>query len=186
MNTNYIDLLRHGKTTAGSAYIGSSDVALVELGWSQMQTSVDDAIATGTRWDIIVTSSLQRCRSFATQLATTLGVPIEVNLDIVEYDFGDWEQKTALEVMALYPEKLELFWSDPLKFPPANAENLTDFSHRIDRAIAKIQDDYAGKHILLVTHGGVIRYLLSRAQHLPINEMLNFAVGHGEIVRIDL
>ncbi len=186
MSTSSFDLLRHGKTTAGSAYIGSTDVALTELGWSQMNASVEHYLATAEPWDLIVSSPLVRCADFSTKLAATLAVPLKIEADLAEYHFGAWENKTALQVMAEFPNKLEQFWQDPLQYPPANGERLEDFSRRIDAVLEKISTEYSQQKVLLVCHGGVIRYLLTREQRSAISSMLNFSVAHGELKSIEL
>ncbi|NQZ30219.1 MAG: histidine phosphatase family protein [Oceanospirillaceae bacterium] len=179
-----IDLLRHGKTTAGSAYIGSTDVALTETGVEQMQYSVDQALANGQRWDLIVSSPLMRCANFAQTLATELGLDLQVERYLAEYHFGDWEGQTALQVMDKYPGKLEAFWQDPVNNVPRNGEDLIAFSLRVDQLIDTLNNQYADKQLLLICHGGVMRYLLSKADQQPINAMLNYPVEHGQLVRL--
>jgi alpha-ribazole phosphatase len=181
-----LHLLRHGKTTAGSAYIGSTNVALTELGWQQMSSSVEQYLSDNIAWDIIVSSPLQRCSGFAKKLADKLAVPLVLEQHLREYHFGDWENKTALEVMEQYPNKLEIFWQDPEANPPNNGEQLSDFSQRIDTVISQVKQNFAGKNVLLVCHGGVMRYLLSKEQQLPISSMLSFPVEHGQLVSVNL
>jgi len=181
-----IDLLRHGKTTAGSAYIGSSDVALTPLGVQQMQQSIDEALLGGAQWDLIISSPLIRCLDFALSLATKLSLEVVVARDLAEYHFGDWESKTALSVMAQYPGKLEAFWQDPENNPPRNAERLSVFSQRIDRQISSLLAEYPQQRLLLICHGGVMRYLLSSADNQPLNAMLNYPVEHGQLLTLEL
>lgn len=179
-----IDLLRHGKTTAGSAYIGSTDVALTAQGMAQMQHSVDQALADGKHWDLIVSSPLIRCAHFAQSLATELKLELVIEKELAEYHFGDWEGDTALQVMDKYPGKLEAFWQDPVNNVPHNAEDLIAFSQRIDQLIAALDSEYAGRQLLLICHGGVMRYLLSKAAQQPINAMLNYPVEHGQLMSL--
>lgn len=184
MKANSIDLLRHGKTVAGSAYIGSSDVALIDLGWQQMRASLDQALNEGKHWDIILSSPLIRCSQFAKKVACELAIPIVIKEQLREYHFGDWELMTALEVMDKFAGKLEAFWQDPLANPPHNGENLTEFSRRIDTVIKQVDSEYPGQSVLIICHGGVMRYLLSAKQQLPINSMLNFPVEHGQLISL--
>jgi alpha-ribazole phosphatase len=183
MKASSIDLLRHGKTVAGSAYIGSSDVALVDLGWQQMRESVEQALCKDQQWDVILSSPLVRCADFARNLADELNIPLAIESQLREYHFGDWEQMTALEVMDKYPGKLEVFWQDPLANPPSQGENLAEFSKRIDCAILNVHKQYADQRVLIICHGGVMRYLLSAKEQLPISAMLSFSVEHGQLIR---
>ena len=63
-----LDLLRHGETESGGGFRGSLDDALTARGWAQMRTAVE-----GGRWDLLVSSPLQRCRAFAEELAQRQG-----------------------------------------------------------------------------------------------------------------
>jgi len=63
-------LLRHGETEGGARYWGRTDVPLSSRGWRQMRTAV-----TGRSWDLIVSSPLRRCATFAEALAEEIAVP---------------------------------------------------------------------------------------------------------------
>ena len=43
---------------------------------------------------------------------------------------------------------------------------------------------YPGQHVLLVTHGGVMRIILCHLQQRPLSELLNLAVPHAALHRI--
>lgn len=45
---------------------------------------------------------------------------------------------------------------------------------------------HAGKRLLLVTHGGVMRLLLARARGLAREQLLQVEVGHGALHRLRL
>mgnify|MGYP000101619113 CR=1 FL=1 len=180
-----LHLLRHGQTTAGKAYIGSTDVALTDLGWQQMRHSVEQYMASGETWDLVLSSPLQRCATFAREFCAEQGLAVQILADLAEYHFGDWEAKTALQVMEQFPNALEAFWSDPENNPPANAESLMGFSQRIDAVVEQIKQQHTGKKILVICHGGVMRYLLSAQQNQPLSAMLNYPVDHGELLSIN-
>jgi len=56
-----VDLLRHGEPVGGRRYRGQTDDPLSDKGWKQMWT----AVAGQQPWQVIVTSTLSRCREFA-------------------------------------------------------------------------------------------------------------------------
>jgi len=191
------DFLRHGETTAGSCYIGTSDVLLTKLGYQQMQTSIDHAMQcvindslarqrAALPWDVIISSPLQRCAVFASSLAAKSEVTHHLEEELKEFDFGDWEHKTALQVMAQYPGQLEKFWSDPQTHSPSGGELLADFTARVDRAIDRLKTEFAGKKMLVICHGGVMRYLLSKASGSGADKILTYPVKHGELVSLNL
>ncbi|NNJ14291.1 alpha-ribazole phosphatase family protein [Pseudomonas putida CSV86] len=175
-----LDLLRHGETELGSGFRGSLDDALTEQGWAQMQA----AVAGGGPWDRLVSSPLQRCARFAERLAGELALPLVLEPGMRELHFGEWEGRTALQLMEDHEAALGKFWADPYAFTPPGGEPVTDFSERVLASLARLQTTYAGERVLLVTHGGVMRLLLARARGLPREQLLQVQVGHGALHRL--
>lgn len=177
-----LQLLRHGETTAGGAYIGRSDPALTELGWRQMT----DAVVGATGWQRIISSPRQRCLSFARQLAQQQGCPLTVMDDFAEYDFGVMEGLTAQQVLDQHPGVLENFWDDPAGCPPPEAETLTAFEQRLKAGLGQLLAESAGQSVLVICHGGVIRALRCLEQHQPAACLLQYSAPHGELYELEL
>lgn len=175
-----LELLRHGETEIGG-FRGSLDDALTARGWQQMSDSVKDAGG----WQQIVSSPLQRCARFAAFLAEQRGLPLDCSAQWQELDFGAWEGRTAAELMATDSAGLTSFWQDPYAYTPPAAESMLDFEQRVMRALDGLQV-HAGKSILLITHGGVIRLLVARARGLPRHELMQVEVNHAERFRLSL
>lgn len=171
-----ISLLRHGETTHGG-FRGRLDDPLTELGWQQMQQAVQGQ----TGWTHILSSPLQRCRSFAEYLATELQLPLQIEADLRELHFGAWEGRTAAELMATDAEALGQFWADPYAFTPPQAEPMQDFALRLQRLMQRLPQSYVDASLLIVTHGGVMRYLLAEAQGLPKQQLLQIEVPHAAL-----
>lgn len=175
-----LDLLRHGETERGGGFRGSLDDALTERGWQQLRAGVDGA----GPWDVLVSSPLQRCALFARELEQRLGLPLHFDADVRELHFGQWEGRSAAELMDDQAEGLGLFWNDPYSFTPPEGETLLDFEARVLAAAERLRDRFAGKRVLLVTHGGVIRLLVARARQLPRTDLMQVEVAHGELFRL--
>jgi len=172
----HLDLLRHGETQL-SGFRGSLDDALTERGWQQMR----EAVSGQGGWQRIISSPLQRCRSFAEWLAAERQLPLHLAAHLRELHFGDWEGRTAAELMEKDSQALGQFWTDPYRFTPPNGEPLSDFSQRIQQALQQLSQQYAGEHLLLITHGGVMRYLLAQARGLPREQLLQVEVPHAAL-----
>lgn len=177
-----IDLLRHGETEQGGGLRGSLDDALTEAGWAQLR----QAVTAGERWDRIIASPLQRCARFAEEMAVAGDLPLHLEPRLQELHFGDWEGRTAAQLMKTDAEALGAFWSDPYAFTPPGGERLEDFEARVLAALQYLQEVHGGEHLLLVTHGGVIRLLLARLRGLPREQLLQVSVAHAQRVRIAL
>ncbi|AQW69545.1 MULTISPECIES: alpha-ribazole phosphatase family protein [Pseudomonas] len=176
-----LDLLRHGETEQGGLR-GSLDDALTEKGWAQMRAAVADA----GPWQALVSSPLQRCGRFADELGARLGLPVQREPALQELHFGDWEGRTALQIMEHDAQALGQFWADPYGYTPPNGEPVQAFAQRVLTAIEGLYRQHAGKRVLLVTHGGVMRLLLARARGLPRAQLLQVEVGHGALVRLQV
>jgi len=173
----HLDMLRHGETVSGGGFRGRLDDALTEAGWQQMR----HAIATAGSWDRIISSPLCRCAAFAAECAEQRKLPLEFEPDLRELDFGDWEGRTAAELMIDQSEALGRFWNDPYGFTPPGGERLIDFETRVLTAIERLTDRFTGERILLVSHAGVMRLLLAEARGLPRGQLLQVEVGHGQV-----
>ncbi|GAB3384277.1 alpha-ribazole phosphatase family protein [Azotobacter armeniacus] len=180
--TLHLDLLRHGETERGGGFRGSLDDALTATGWAQMHA----ATAAAGPWDLLVSSPLRRCADFATELAAAHGLPLHLEADLRELHFGAWEGRSAAELMHSDAEALGRFWDDPYAFTPPDGEPILDFEARVLEAIGRLRRECAGRRLLLVTHGGVMRLLLARARSLPRGQLLQVAVAHGALHRLCL
>jgi len=168
-----VTLLRHGETVGAARFRGRIDESLSELGWQQMQ----QATASG-QWDLILSSPLCRCLDFARQLAEQRNLPLLINADWQEMDFGQWEGKTPQELLQEAPESLERFWKEPDQFTPPDAEPLRDFSQRVKNAWQALHSE-SFQHALVVTHGGPIRLSLCAAERIADKNLLQFEVANA-------
>lgn len=171
-----ISLLRHGETTH-SGFRGHLDDPLTERGWQQMQQAVQGQQG----WTAILSSPLQRCRRFAEQLATERQLSLQLEPDLRELHFGAWEGCTAAELMERNSEALSRFWADPYAFTPPQAEPMTAFAQRLQQLKQRILERYTEGSLLLITHGGVMRYWLAEARGLPPSQLLQVEVPHAAL-----
>lgn len=180
--TTMVDLIRHGEPVGGRKYRGQLDDPLSEKGWQQMR----DAIGDHKPWDIIVTSTLRRCREFAEELSQRHDLPLHKEPRFMEIGFGEWEGRTAEELMEEDPQRLHKFWSDPLNNTPPGAETLIVFHDRVIAAWKEMLAQHTGKQILVVGHAGMMRMVLRHVLDMPLDRMYRIQVGLGEITRIHI
>lgn len=178
--TTIIDLLRHGEVEGGNYYRGQIDDPLTEEGWQQMQIAVADH----KPWDAIVSSSLMRCSDFSKQLSNNHGLSLHVTDEFREINFGQWQGKTAKDLMDSEADNLKSYWQDPEKYTPPDAESVIDFRQRVNNAWQNILSEYTGKHILLVSHGGVMGMILSEILAIPVTHLLRLDIKHAALTRI--
>jgi alpha-ribazole phosphatase len=162
--TTVFDLIRHGEPEGGPMYRGSKDDPLSATGWQQMRDAITDADA----WDAIVTSPMQRCIHFARELADRYKIPLHQEARLQEVNFGDWEGRTAEDIMASDGERLRQFWADPVTNTPPGGESIPDFNRRVVESWRYCQRELAGQRVLIVCHGGVIRMIVANVMHTPL------------------
>ena len=158
--TTVTHLLRHGRTehTPERRFSGSSDPALSLLGEADAAAAARHLGGRGI--DVIVSSPLQRTRQTAAAVAELLGVPVEVDGDLRELDFGSWEGLTADEAAAKSPLAYRR-WRDSVDVRAPGGESLADVATRVERARVRILERHAGKTVLIVSHVTPIKALLA-------------------------
>jgi alpha-ribazole phosphatase/probable phosphoglycerate mutase len=174
------DLLRHGEPVGGKRYRGRTDDPLSEKGWQQMREAVGDH----RPWDVIVSSTLSRCAAFARELSTRHGLPLELEPRFMELGFGEWEGRTAAELLVRDPLLLARFWQDPVRHAPPGGETLAGFRDRVKSAFEEALSRHAGRHVLVVCHAGVIRMLVSQALDMPLDRLFRLDVPSAGLSRI--
>ncbi len=184
-----LDILRHGETELSHTLRGSTDDALTEQGWQQMQQTImaalrDIHVHSLPAWDAIFTSDLQRCHLFAQDLSTQLNLPLFQNAQFQEMHFGDWEAVSTEQIYQQNPELLAEFWQSPSTYTPPNAESLQQFQQRIDlgiQQIVQLAQKNTWKRVLLVSHGGVIKLLKCLAEQKPLDDLLKMTAELGQL-----
>lgn len=177
-----IDLLRHGKCQGGEIYRGRTDVALHKEGWAQMHA----AVTVPRRWQRVVSSPLKRCREFAAQCADKLQLPLQVEPGFKEMDFGEWEGQLLQDVWRADPDFVSSYYSDPGAVTPPGGEPAVAAQARAVQCWGRLVDEFAGEHILVVSHGGIIRLLVSHLLNLPLSSIARLHVPYASLTQVQV
>jgi broad specificity phosphatase PhoE len=176
-HSTFIDVLRHGQVVGKNYYQGITDDSLSELGWQQMQQRV----STFHHWDVIVSSPLQRCLNFAKILSKQRHRPLLINQGFQEMNFGDWEGQTAAQIEKQQRGSLMRFYQDPIQHPPPNSEPWLNFQQRVINSWQQLLQSQPGKHILIITHSGVIRTLFACLLNIPLKNSFAIQINHAAL-----
>ncbi len=142
------------------------------------------AVADQHPWNAIVCSPLSRCQAFAQELAARHTLPCHDDPRFMEIHFGEWEGRTAEDLLEQDPQALYRFWSDPLNNTPPGAETLADFEARVISGWNDLLKNYPDRHVLLVGHAGVIRMIIRHVLDMPLDRMFRLQVPLAGISRI--
>lgn len=176
-----LDLLRHGETVASGIYQGSSDVALSLHGVGQMRNALHKGEDAG--WQAVYSSPLKRCCEPAREAAERMGVPCTPLPWLTEYHFGSWDGNSFEAVYAQQPTLVDRFWRDPENNPPPGGEPVSRFQQRILVGLDSVLES-GQTHLLLVTHGGVIRALVAHCLQMPYSAWSKIKLDHACFTRI--
>lgn len=178
-------VVRHGATANNQAaqFTGQLDVPLSPLGKQQAQV-LASALA-DERFDILVSSDLQRARATLAPLAETLEQPVRLDPALREIGVGVWEGQTGAAVRARFPGAIEL-WESSGTFAPEGGETVTVFRERIVGAFERYRREFPDGSVLWMTHGGVLGVLLSHVLGLGIERRWQFRRDNTAIFEFDV
>ncbi len=150
-------LVRHGETdwNAGGRLQGQTDRPLSEFGRRQARELAEKLA--GEQIDAVYASDLSRARETAETIGARLGLPVALDPDLREKDWGTWEGLSAVE-------------RDRVEFV---GESTEAHGERTLRALRRIADRHPGGHVLVVTHGGSIRRVQAAALGLALPVLEN-------------
>ncbi|WP_239127329.1 bifunctional RNase H/acid phosphatase [Asanoa siamensis] len=159
-------LVRHGETalTSQGRYSGRGNVPLSTVGEAQATAAGVVVAARAPDVVAVVTSPLARCVSTAEAIATELGggVPVRVEDDLIECDFGEWEGLTFAEVRSRWAAELDAWLADPSVAPPGG-ESFTAVATRARRATSMLMATYPSSAVVVVSHVSPIKLILQDA-----------------------
>lgn len=173
--TTTVDVLRHAECEGGAIFRGTTDVPLSEAGWARLRQVTGPLPG----WDAVVSSSMDRCRAFAEELAEERAVPLTVDARFREMHFGDWEGRLIADVWEHHADAAWACYQDPERYAPPNAEPLSATRARVAAGWDDLLAAHEGGHVLLVTHGGVIRSLLAHLLGMPGAASNRFGMPYG-------
>ncbi|MBI2940316.1 MAG: histidine phosphatase family protein [Chloroflexi bacterium] len=156
-------LVRHGQTVHNveMRIAGWTDSPLTSEGERQAER-VAAYLARTEQIHALYASPLQRARRTAEAIGRALMIPPAFEDDLRELHFGDCENLTDAELVARYPDLVELARrSADLSFRWPNGESRLEFYTRVRRTMRRIADQHAGQAACVVAHGGVLSSYLA-------------------------
>jgi broad specificity phosphatase PhoE len=168
-------LVRHGETewSKSGQHTGTTDLPMTPEGEEAARHL--GVVLMGTSFDRILVSPRLRARRTA-ELAGLLAV--EVHDDLVEWDYGDYEGMTRVEIQDQRPD-----WQIWTHGGPGG-ESPEQMRTRVDRVVARCRE--AGGRTLLVAHGHFLRSIAARwinqeltvGAHLPLDTARVSVLGY--------
>ncbi len=145
-------LARHGETEWSKAWKHTSytDIALTENGRERARTLAPEM----AKWTFSLVLSSPLIRALETCRIAGLGDRAEIEPDLVEWNYGEYEGITTAEIRKTVPD-----WT-VFSRPSPRGEAPEQVAERVDRVIARARA--ADGDVVLFAHGHVLRVLTAR------------------------
>ncbi len=178
-------LIRHGSTqhSADQRFSGRNDLPLNADG----QREVAALVARGVLFaaaTAVVSSPLRRARETAEAIAAAISVPIELNDDFAEVDFGTWEAKTFAEVQRDHPAEVSAWLASTEVAPPAG-ESFAVAGRRVRRGRDAVIAAHPGRTVVVVTHVTPIKTLIRLALDAPPVSLFRMYLDAASVSIVD-
>jgi broad specificity phosphatase PhoE len=153
-------LLRHGKTSDPDRFHGAeSDVGLSPRGVRQAQLLARYLV--GLRPAAVYSSGMRRALETAAPIARACGLPLATVDALHECRLGSLSRRSKDEVGAKYAELTRRWAAGDIGFKHDGAESYVEVECRIRAPFQELVERSSGHTIAIVTHGIVIRVLLT-------------------------
>ena len=156
MTNTHLGLLRHGQTDWNINFLlqGVTDIPMNQTGIEQVKLAAQAIRAED--WDVVLTSPLSRARQTAEIIANQHGYTeiIEQEL-LIERSFGEAEGLSHEQWRAKY-SNLDVI---------PGGESRTQLAERSKLLLETISQELAGKRVLAISHGALIRALIAIASN---------------------
>ena len=156
MTNTHLGLLRHGQTDWNINFLlqGVTDIPMNQTGIEQVKLAAQAIRAED--WDVVLTSPLSRARQTAEIIASQHGYTeiIEQEL-LIERSFGEAEGLSHEQWRAKY-SNLDVI---------PGGESRTQLAQRSRLLLETISQELAGKQVLAISHGALIRTLIAIASN---------------------
>jgi broad specificity phosphatase PhoE len=176
--------MRHGEThwNAEARLQGQQDIPLNATGRAQAAEAGRKLVTVlpepdSLPWQV---SPLGRTRETAELARKALRLPpTRYNVDdrLKELTFGDWEGKTWAELRSVDRNMVKARSADKWSYVPPRGESYAMLRERIAGWLKSVNRD-----LVVVSHGGVARVLLTLLAGVPVNEAAEAAIFQGKLL----
>lgn len=134
--------------------------------------------------DKIYTSSalktIQTCKYIASEYAKDFEILDSLN----SRKAGLWNGLTFEQIEKKYPEMLDAYHKNPIKYWVEDGENTLELAKRIKRAITNLTKGNVDKRLILVTHGDIIQIAICLTLDIPLENYNKIYIPPGSATQI--
>ena len=136
--------------------------------------------------DKIYTTTSSRTKDTVKQIAKLKKIEIIEKETLKEISFGDFEGITFDEIKSNYPKQFQDMIDKGYEYKYPNGESLIDSYNRVANEISKIIFDNKDKTILICSHGGTIRNIITYLISNSYEYHWNFKIDNASITILEV
>lgn len=176
-----LHVVRHGQTkeNENKIFMGHQNGTLTSLGKQQMEETAQKLV--GTKFVHMFSSDLQRCVDSAEILKEYYpNTPLTFTSALREANLGVFQGKHYDEV------DWDSLGDDVMNRKPKGGESLNEVRERVSNFIQELLERHSNDTLLLVTHGGIVRQLLSMFSHEDDQPFYKMHIDNGGIYTFEV
>lgn len=181
-----IYLARHGQNedNANGILNGHRDLPLTEIGIVQAHEVADKIKAAGLKFDVVLSSPLDRAQKTAEIIAMVNKIPTpKIVNELIERDFGIMSGKEQSRIEELCTPDIIKTETITYFLSPEGAETFPDLLKRAESLLKEVTEQYKDGSVLLVTHGDFGKMIYAQYYKLDWKDVLTlFHFGNSELL----
>ncbi len=186
-----IYFVRHGQTKANKNKLifGQWNISLNETGKLQAKQAGKKLSKLVKKENIscIIASPLKRTKETAKIIGQITGIKkIIFYPELIEKSEGLWEKKTYWQVRKDDSKNYYQWAQDPYNRKPPGGESVLDLQKRIKTFYTKLQKDFYGRNVIVVSHSGPIRMFILNMLNSNIKNYWRLKVENGSITEVHI
>lgn len=179
-------LIRHGHSSANQSGILSGQTPGVHLSNRGIAQANELSQRLGKiRVKKLLVSPLERCVETITPWLAEFGARIVPHFDenLIEMDYGQWSGKTLRSLSTQRLWKTVQAHPSRVRFP--QGESMVGMQERAMRSVHTAISARGTGHILAISHGDVIKAIITSALGLHLDDLQRFVIDPASITIID-
>ncbi|SCI42880.1 MULTISPECIES: histidine phosphatase family protein [unclassified Romboutsia] len=179
-------LVRHAITedNKDSKLSGHIDSELSEEGKAQIKRLIN--YLKDENIDKIYTTTSSRTKHTVEQIAKNRNLEIIEKERLKEISFGDFEGMSFSKIKSNYPDEFQKMIDYGYEYKYPNGESLIDSYERVVKEIKSILNDNEGKTILICSHGGSIRNIITYLISNSYKYHWNFRIDNASVTILEV
>ncbi len=127
----------------------------------------------------LYSSPLKRTYQTAEYIGKELGLPVNIDENLIEIDHGDWAGMLVEEVKEKYPDMFRQWLYEPETVDFPNGESLYEVYHRVRRFQEDVLEKHDGETIVAVSHTVPIRASFVAGLDLSLRKFWSFGCDNA-------